>query len=352
MRHFTGDRVNQVVLALMIGTFTYCMLVLRTVRSQDDAPGPFVPVISVSIAIVLSLICIGGLIWFIHHSARQLQVSFILERASADTLRLIAQTFPMENDAPDHADGYMPPSTAYLEVNATKGGYIQDIDHDHLMALARKRDLVIQVLLPHGAWVLRGMPIARVWSGPRTLSSDDQSAIRDNIVLGIERTLQHDVTYGFRQIADIAVKAVSPAINDPTTATQTIDQLNNLLATAGNRRAQSSAIVADGRALIFLETTTFAILADTAFTQIRHYGVSDVVVMCHLINGLRQVAELVPEEHRSVLVAHARMALEKALEQGYLEAEKDALRYVGAWIEIGGAHSSDAKVDPESVSVL
>jgi len=352
MRHFTGDRVNQVVLALMIGTFTYCMLVLRTVRSQDDVPGPFVPVISVSFAIVLSLVCIGGLIWFIHHSARQLQVSFILERASGDTLRLIDQTFPMDVEAPGPAANHAPPSEAHTEVIAKRSGYIQDIDLDHLMALSRARDIRIHVLHPCGAWILSGMPIARVWRESGAVTEDDLTAVRDNLVLGVERTLQHDVTFGIRQIADIAVKAVSPAINDPTTATQTIDQLNNLLVRAGNRPAQQSAVMVGDRPAIFLETVTFAMLADTAYTQIRHYGASDVVVVSHLIDGMRRVTGLVPEEYRAVMVDHSRLALNKALAQNLLEVEKDALRTIGAWTEGAVAHSASARIDPVILTAI
>lgn len=352
MRHFTGDRVNQAVLALMIGTFTYCMLVLRTIRSQDDEGGAFVPVVSVSFAIVLSLVSIGGLIWFIHHSARQLQVSFILERAAADTARLIDQSFPMESDASGALVDEAPPSAAYVEVIADGSGYVQDIDLDHLVSLASQRRLRIQVLYARGAWVVRGMAIARVWHDAGEPSTHDRATVRENVVLGPERTLQHDVTFGIRQIADIAVKAVSPAINDPTTATQTIDQLNQLLVRAGNRPVPPSAVMVGDRPAIFLQRVTFAVLCDTAYTQIRHYGSSDVVVMSHLIDGIRQVAELVPGERLDILVSHSRMALEKALGQDLLDDEKDALRRVAAWSERPASRSVDAAIDPGTMAVI
>ncbi len=340
MRHFTGDRVNQVVLAVMIGTFTYCMLVLRTVRAQDDVGGAFVPVISVTVAIALSLVCIGGLIWFIHHSARQLQVPFILERASGDTKRLLDQTFPMPSAASAAA---RPPAGPFVEILATRSGYIQDIDLDHLIDVSRERGLRIQVLHPCGAWILVGAPLGRVWPDRGEVTDADVCAVRDNLVLGIERTLQHDVAFGFRQIADIAVKAISAAINDPTTATQTIDQLNDLLVRVGNRPAPPTVVEVDGRPAIFLEAVTFALLVDTAYTQIRHYGAADLVVMAHLIEGSRQVAALVPERHRAVLASHARMALETALKQNLLDEEKDGLRAVGAWAtQDGGRVASDA----------
>jgi len=349
MRHFTGDRVNQVVLAVMIGTFTYCMLVLRTVRAQDDVGGAFVPVISVTVAIVLSLVCISGLIWFIHHSARQLQVPFILERASGDTKRLVDQTFATTN-GPREEPG--PPAEPFAAILATRSGYLQDIDIDHLVDVSRERGLRIQVLHPCGPWILVGAPLARVWPDRGDVSAADLRAVRDNLVLGIERTLQHDVAFGFRQIADIAVKAISAAINDPTTATQTIDQLNDLLVRVGNRPAARSAVEVDGRPAIFLEPVTFALLVDTAYTQIRHYGAGDLVVMAHLIEGIRQVAALVPERHRAVLANHARMALETALKQDLLDDEKDALRAVGAWAEEAGMRSASDAIDRVALIAL
>ena len=342
MRHFTGDRVNQTVLAVMIGTFTYCMLVLRSVRAADDVGGAFVPVISVTVAIGLSLVCISGLIWFIHHSARQLQVPFILERASKDTKRLVPQGIPRIAQAgePTH-----PPTEPFVEVLAPRSGYIQDIDLEHLSDVCRHRAMRIQVLHPCGAWVLVGAPIVRVWPDDGNATDDDLRTVRDNVVLGIERTLQHDVAFGFRQIADIAVKAISAAINDPTTATQTIDQLNDLLVWVGNCPAAPTVVEVDGRPAIFLESVSFALLVDTAYTQIRHYGAGDLVVMAHLIEGNRQVAALVPERHRAVLATHARMAPDTALKQDLLDEEKDALRDVGAWVERHRTRSTDDAID-------
>lgn len=179
--------------------------------------------ISVSVAIALSLVCIGGLIWFIHHSAWQLQVSFILERASKDTSKLIDQTFVMDVDAPSAAKHHASPSEALVDVIAEGSGYIQDIGLDHLASLVTEGHLRIHVFYPCGSWVMPGMVIAHVWHDAGGAGEDVLAAVRDKIVLGMERTLQHDVAFGIRQIADIAIKAVSPAINDPTTATQTID---------------------------------------------------------------------------------------------------------------------------------
>jgi uncharacterized membrane protein len=330
MRHFTGDRINQSVLAAMIATFTYCLLVLRTVRSADDERGAFVPALSITVAILLALVCVGGLILFIHHAAKQLQVPFILQRAAKDTRRLIDETFSEVGSraAPDVS---LPGSEPGI-VRARGGGYLQDIDLDQLRGIARDRDLTIHVLHPFGTGVLTNMPLAHVWRSGGPVTGDDLRGIRDTMVVGIERTLHHDVTFGFRQIADIAVKALSPGINDPTTATQALDTLTDLLVRAGNRGHPETVTWADGRPVIVRETVTFARLVDVAFTQIRHYGADDVVVMTHLLDGLGRVAELVPDRNRAILDRHGRLALAVALAATDQEEPRAALREAAAWV--------------------
>jgi uncharacterized membrane protein len=349
MRHFTGDRINQAVLAVMIGTFTYCLLVLRTVRTTDDEHGAFVPAISVSVGILLALVCIGGLILFIHHSAKQLQVSFIIQRAAEDTRRLVDDTFPAAEDRKSPPPGSSPPDSDPAVVRARSGGYVQEIDLEHLRGVAGSRDLTIHMLLTYGTHVLVGMDLAHVWRRSGAVTEEDLREIHDHVVIGVERTLHHDVTFGIRQIADIAVKALSPGINDPTTATQAIDSLNDLLVRSGTRSAPETFIEIDGRVAIVCEAVTFASLVDVAFTQIRHYGAADAVVMAHLIDGLRRVAELVPERRRAILYVHGRLALARALQAAELEEVRANLREVGAWTTSAETPPQSMRIDPDAL---
>jgi len=349
MRHFTGDRINQMVLAAMIGTFTYCLLVLRTIRSADDQRGAFVPTVSVSVGILLALICIAGLILFIHHSAKQLQVSFIIQRAAEDTDHLICTTFPESGDGKASSGGFALPRGEPNVVRAHSSGYLQDINLEHLKDLAANRDLTIHLLHTYGTHVLVGMELARVWSRNGRIAVDDVRRIQDNMIIGIQRTLLHDVTFGIRQIADIAVKALSPGINDPTTATQAIDTLNDLLVRAGSRDPAPLAIDVDGRPAIFREPVAFSSLVDVAYTQIRHYGAADSVVMAHLIDGLRRVAELVPEQNRAILYVHGRLALAEALEAADLSEVRSTLQEVGAWTRATGTPPRSLQIDPDAL---
>lgn len=348
MRHFTGDRINQAVLAVMIATFTYCLLVLRTVRAGDDQNGQFVPAISVTVGILLALLCIAGLIVFIHHSAKQLQVSFILQRAAGDTRHLIDDIFPEDHQTTQPIGSRLPKHEPDL-VRARSSGYLQDIDLEHLRGIAADREMTIHLLQAYGTHVMVGTELAHVWRASETPTEDDAEAIRRNLIIGIERTLLHDVTFGLRQIADIAVKALSPGINDPTTATQAIDSLNDLIVRAGNRSSPRSSIDIDGRPAIIWEPVSFASLVDVAYTQIRNYGAGDPVVMAHLIDGLRRIADLVPEPKRAILYVHGRLALAQALGGTELEEVRANLHEIGGWTKTAETPPRSTRLDPDSL---
>jgi len=327
LRQFTSDRINQTVLALFIGTFTYSLLVLRSVRASTDADPGFVPVIGVTVAILLALACMGLLILFIHHMAQQAQVSYILARAASEALGQIESSFRGEIAATpnltrrDYAQG------EGQDVLCASSGYLQQYDHEYLLGAARDHDLTIRLLAPMGAYLNAGQPVARVWTTSKeTADFEDVSArIQRAMVTGQERTLEADAGLGVRQIADIAIKALSPGINDPTTATQALDRISEVLSRAGALKSPERILYVDDRPAVFLPRIGFDDLTGIAFTQIRHYGKSDVVVMLHLANTIERVSSLVDEKHYEVLIRHlqlVRAAGQQGLELG---PERDAL---------------------------
>jgi uncharacterized membrane protein len=328
LRQFTGDRINQVVLAVYIGTFTYSLLVLRTVQSAADESSPgFVPVIGVSIAIGLALVCIALLILFIHHMAQQMQVSYILHRATNDALDLVDSYFresiePVPSSTRrDYAQG------EGQDVLSDSTGYLQHYDYDHLLGTARANDLTIRMLVPMGAYLNRSQPIARIWtaSGDAVDLEEAGRAVRGAFVTGPERTLHADLPLGVRQIADIALKALSPAINDPTTATLALDRLSEVLARAGRLALPERILYVDDRPAVFLPRIGFDELTNIAFTQVRHYGRADLVLMLHLTRTIERVAALVQERHHEVLKRHLEL-VRAAGDQGLtLGPEREAL---------------------------
>lgn len=227
LRGFVGDRANQLVLGVFIATFTYTLLVLRTIRSEAEDQQLFVPSISVAMAIGLALVSIGLLIFFIHHVSRSIQASTIIDRATRDTRRIVdrvlpdpAQRDPAQRDPAHRADSPAsppaptePPAT----VAAARGGYIQAVDEDALFELARRAQATIRMERQVGDHVLRGAPLISVWSAQR-VPDDATEVVQQAFTVGPERTLADDLELGVRQLSDIALRALSPSLNDPTTA--------------------------------------------------------------------------------------------------------------------------------------
>ena len=292
MRNLTGDRGTQVVLGVFLGTFTYALLVLRAVRSpgEDGGGAGFVPVAAVAVAIVLALVSIAFMIYTINHVARSVQVAVIIKRVTHDTLDLLDEPLAgeiEERHVPDLAGHALPEEPG--ETIATDGdGYLEAIDAGALLAAAEMRGLLVRTEALVGSFLLSGAPLATVW--PTGVVDDDLAGmLRSAFVLGPERTRQQDVELGIRQLADIAVRALSPAVNDPTTATLCIDRLGQLLVRAASRD-ECEVATGSGGGRVMLRGPSFARLTDVAFTQVRHYGAGDTLVATHLMTTLGEVA--------------------------------------------------------------
>ncbi|MDP9355267.1 MAG: DUF2254 domain-containing protein [Chloroflexota bacterium] len=216
LRTFTGDRGNQVVLGAFIGTFTYALLVLRSVRSESSDAEKFVPAASVTLAIVLVLVSIGLLIYYIHHAATAIRASVVIDRAARDTLGLIDELFPADVGCPARPSPSLPLDPPGV-VRATGSGYLQHVDQDALFSLAEERALVVRLEPLVGEFVLPGAALASVWPAGK-LDEGLAQAIHGTVVLGPERTLQADVELGIRQLADIAIKSLSPGRPPPPSA--------------------------------------------------------------------------------------------------------------------------------------
>lgn len=340
LRQFTSDPINQTVLAAYIGTFTYSLLVLRSVRSStdttadstssmSDAIPSFVPVVGVTVAILLALVCIALLILFIHHMAQQTQVSFILARATDDAMEKVDLYFRNEIEpAPqftrrDYVQG------EGQDVLSDSSGYLQHYDFDHLLETARTHDLTVKMLVPVGAYLNTRQPIARIWSSNGETEHLEQAAdhVRGALVTGVERTSNADVPLGVRQIVDIALKSLSPGINDPTTATQALDRVSEVLAKAGSLQSPERVLYVDDRPTVFLPRIGFDELTGIAFTQIRHFGKQDVVLMLHLTNTIERVAALVDERYHEVLLRHLQLVRASGQDGLALGPERDALSH-------------------------
>jgi uncharacterized membrane protein len=219
------DRVTKFVLGSYLGTVAYLLLVVRVVRGADVADSADVPWLSITVGILLVLFCLGLLAYFLQHLGRSIQASAVVAGVGKRTLRRIAELAPDEGQA-GHEE---PPEAPPVVVRATHPGYVQLVDVERLSEAAPSGSTVVRIDVAVGDFVLSGAPLASIWPG-RPLSDEDQRALRESFAVGSGRTEDQDILLGVQQLSDVALKALSPSVNDPTTAVLAVNQLGAIAA--------------------------------------------------------------------------------------------------------------------------
>jgi uncharacterized membrane protein len=325
LRNFMRDRGNQVVLGTFIATFTYSLVVLRTIRSGG---AEFVPHLSVTFAIVMALASLGVLIYFIHHAAVSIQAPEVIAMVAADLMTGIDRLFPEslgKAASPDEHD-LRPEMVRDFDRQAeailcTASGYLQSIDNDRLMVLATENQLVF--LLPYrpGDFIVEGNVLIKV--KPR-VDEEVADKIHGCFIFGDERTHVQDVQFTIHQLVEVAVRALSPGINDPITAINCIERLAAALCRLAQRSMPSAYRFDDQGQLRILvaKPVRFKELVDSCFDMIRQYGRSSAAVTLRLLDAIILIAERVrTEADRAALSAQAIM-IDRGSADGLLE-ERD-----------------------------
>ena len=332
LRNFLRDLGNQVVLGTFVSTFTYCLLVLRTVRGSDDEE--FVPHLAVTVGVVLAMLSLGVLIFFIHHVATSIQASRIIANVAADLEAAIDRLFPEsigEDAATAEAIAVSPdessvPGKDPREVLSTTTGYVQAIDAGGLMRLARERDVVLRVRARPGAFVRKGQALLAIEATSAAGDRDDQ-AFQRMFITGSNRTGTQDVTFFVEQLVELAVRALSPGINDPGTARLCIDRLEQALCHLAGRRLPSAALQdEDGRVRVFAHSVTFAGILESAFSEIARYGRSSASVTCRLLAAVREIGSCVQRAaDREALVRQAEAIAGEARESLFSRGDRERI---------------------------
>ena len=296
---FVQDRVTQWTLGIFLGTFLYCMAALPAARSL---PHPFAPVFTVMGAMLLAVACVGWLLFFIHHISRAISVNHIVAKIAADTIAMIDEMMPWPHRH-DRLDGApVTGSTWETTVSSEVSGYIRFVDRKRLVGLAKTYRVKINVLRRVGHFVPAGVPLLAVSKDGR-LTSEGMEDLRGAFDFGPTRTLQQDVEFGILQIVDIALKAISPAVNDPSTAINCVDQLSAIMIRFASREPPEAVLYdPPGTVRVVIPWIGFDRLLEAAFEQIRMYSKSDVAVSLRLLRALADIAATTPDpEYRRTL---------------------------------------------------
>lgn len=313
LRNFMRDRVNQAVLGVFLGVFTYCVIVLRTISGSDGDWDGFVPVVAVSAGLLLALVAIGFLIAFIHHIATTIQAGEIARTVMEETLRAIDRLFPDVVGKPAQARPQADPDACWRPVPSNATGYVQSVLPDALLAFAIRYDTVVRMEVGIGGFVARGRTLASLAlpaePGPRLV--DELNAL---FAIDSYRTTDQDPVFGFRQLVDIALKALSPSINDSTTAITCLDYLSVCLERVAQRSQESPCRSEDSHLRVIARGPDFHGFVDLATGQILENARGNTVVLVRMLRMLEEVAAAVRQpERRQALVDRVEVIAEVAL---------------------------------------
>lgn len=300
LRNFMRDRGNQVTLGVFLGTFGYALIVLRSVRGGEDSA--FVPALGVTIGLVLAGACIALLIYFIHHVASRINVDTVIDLVHDDVLKGMArltldQDPPARPDAIDWEQGE--------EISIPDDGYLQQIETESLVDWAEENDCVIRFLKGPGEFVFPHTPIARV---SRCVEGAEE-AIRNCIALSRQGGSPKDLTFPIGQLVEVAVRALSPGVNDPRTAISVLNRLGATLTSLSRRSLDDGARDRDGVVRVRFSPLAHFDLTNVMFEMIRESAGGSPSVLIHMVTVLTEVAgvETVPER-LDALRRHARTA--------------------------------------------
>lgn len=308
LRNFTRDAGNQLVLGTFLGTFAYALVLLRTVRSVEETA--FVPHLGITGALVLALLCVAALVWFVHHVASSINVETVIGLVHAELIEAISA---LERGDDDPAPGE-PPMREEQPVRFASSGYLRSLDEAALADWAAERGAVLRMRVRPGDYLFPGAPVAAIGDGDAARRGDDERAAGEAFAaaatVGQSQAAAQDLEFTVRQLVEVAVRALSPGINDPFTALAVLDRLGAALCAVSGRRLPDPALRRDGRAVMVRRVTDYDGLCDAMFHLIRQNSGGSAAVLIRLVETVRRVEEVERDpRRRTALRRHADLAL-------------------------------------------
>ena len=389
LRNFMQDRGNQFVLGTFISTLVFSLMVLRTIEGGDES---FIPQLSVTTSVAMALGSLGVLIYFIHHVALSIQASQVVATIGRELFASIDRTYPEKKNRTDSAAA--PSAREFVEDGASEipeggarqtpdggareirkdvgagahgtlekneldahplpaksSGYLQAIDMEALVGTAREADVVLQLLCRPGDFISQYKPLLLCIPASRW---DDHlhNELLDAFTAGKERSHTQDVLFAVDQLVEVAIRALSPSINDPFTAIRCLDWLGAGLSRALTRGPASSYHEDDeGNLRLVSKSVTFAEMVDAAFQQIQEFGSRSAAVTIHVLEVICDVSRHArTDAQRGVLLRHARQVLQNGQRELSQDQDRDRVKVLYAEV-LRGLKSNEGRMleeGPES----
>ncbi|WP_164104665.1 DUF2254 domain-containing protein [Candidatus Laterigemmans baculatus] len=357
LRNFMRDTGNQITLGTFLAAFLYCLLVLRKIKGTSDDLGieVFVPQLSILLAVLIAIAGLGVLIYFIHHAAEAIQAPNVIASVAEDLVHSIQTLYPELIGQHPHevdqaeADAAAQVPSRFLEesrvILAGSDGYVLRIEPEQLLAITREHDLIVRVERHPGQFVHRDDPVLRAWPEAR-LDDSIIDALRDSFATGDQRSWTQDTDFVVEQLVEVAVRALSPGVNDPFTAIQCVDRLGAAMSELARRRFPSTYRVDDeGRLRVVAEARTRCDFFDTSFNQIRQYAKNSLDVLIRILEALARIAVHIRHESDwQCLSAHISMTYELAVTAATAERDRQMVerRYAEAQLALQASAAAPA----------
>jgi uncharacterized membrane protein len=302
--NFMHDRTTQIVLGVFLGVFVYCLLVLRAIRSGDNG---FVPALSLLLALLLAFVGIGYLIYFVYRISVSIQASNIAFNIVKETFVVIDEYFPEDSAQAANINEEQKLALAVKQftwqgIPSFKFGYLQRIDEDALLRMACQRNITIRVDHIAGSFIVERESIASVAMGGKP-----DKALIEHInrafVLGPYRTVEHDIAFGIWELVDMALKALSAAVNDTSTGVMCVNHLAAIMVRIAQRNSISRYRLDQGELRLVTVVPSFENLLDQAYDQIRHNAVDSIAIIIRVAHSLNTIAGMTsdPQRRRAIM---------------------------------------------------
>jgi uncharacterized membrane protein len=320
-----------------VGLFMFTLLLTLGAQGRIDGKVYQLPLFA---AALLGVFCFAAFLYLIDHATRLLRPIAILTRVGNEGLRVIENVYPEPSlgaDIPESQRHKLAPPDRVIQHLGTSG-IILRVDIPVLTALAKSADGVIEFAPQVGDFVAVDEPLFNLYGGARVV---EEHALRSAVEFGSERTMEQDPTFAFRIVIDIALKALSPAINDPTTAVLAVDQLHRLLRSVGKRHLRTDEILDErGQLRVIFRTPNWDDFVNLVFSEIRAYGSDNLQIVRRLRAMMENLKETLPS-HRQHELQKQQILLDREAERLFRYPEELALARIGDSQGLGG-HSSKA----------
>ncbi len=286
IEHYLDDRATHAVVSLFLGTFSFAIATLLSTRLPGESgESGAVPSIAISTLVVLAVLSLGALVFFIYRVTSSVRVEGILQRVRDRTLEALRSRPP--SDSNDRVDAIPDPPADGTLIRSRRTGFYADLDRELASAFDPGEPVEVWIIVSTGDFVVEGTPVAVV-AGP---AIDDEAidTIESWLQFAAERWIESDFSYGVRSLVDVALKALSPGVNDPTTATMAIQRIAEVMAEAGRQHPDRTFTCERGTS-VYVQIREWSTVLATSVRQVALYGAEDAAVVLELIGLLRSLA--------------------------------------------------------------